>query len=214
MYADVDTLVADVISIYDSTETSSLQNLAARTARIVHYLQRTVEDVWFHRAWPFSMASDTLTMTAGEDSLPTDFGRISIEGALFDSNGISWVEIPYQDMQYLRTRGLKQQAKLFAIGSMLQVVDPTSTASFTLVYQKMAPTIAAGEDMGLGEDIGFPQSFGQVLLLGTVAKLKEEEGDTRQIWKADYQQALGKMGTLYQRASRPSQMPQTIGGMW
>lgn len=214
MYADVDTLVADVISIYDSTETSSLQNLAARTARIVHYLQRTVEDVWFHRAWPFSMASDTLTMTAGEDSLPTDFGRISIEGALFDSNGISWVEIPYQDMQYLRTRGLKQQAKLFAIGSMLQVVDPTSTASFTLVYQKMAPTIAAGEDMGLGEDIGFPQSFGQVLLLGTVAKLKEEEGDTRQIWKADYQQALGKMGTLYQRESRPSQMPQTIGGMW
>lgn len=208
MYTDVDTLVADIIAIYDSTETSTLQNVTARTARIVHYLQRTAEDVWFHRAWPFAMGSEALVMTAGEESLPDDFARISIEGGLFDANGISWVEIPYQDMQYLRGRGLKQQAKLFTIGSTLQIVDVNSSASFTFVYQTVAPTITAGEETG------FPHSFGQALLLGTVAKLKEEEGDARQIWRMDYQAALAKVGTLYQRASRPSQLPMTVGGMW
>jgi hypothetical protein len=206
MYADVASLVADVISIYDSTETATLQNAAARTARITHYLQRTAEDVWFHRAWPFAMASSSIVMVAGAKALPTDFARVSIEGGLFDANGIAWVEIAYQDMAYLRKRNLNQQSKLYTIGSTIQVVDVGSTATFTLVYQKVAPTMAT--------TTGFPQPFGQVLLLGTVAKLKEEEGDARQIWRSDYAAALQKVGTLYVKASRPQQMPQTIGGMW
>jgi hypothetical protein len=210
MYADVDALVADVMAIYDNTETSTLQNPTKRTARIVHYLQRTVEDVWFHRAWPFAMASASVVMVAGAKALPTDFGRISIEGALLDASGIAWVEISYQDMAYLRKRKLKQGSKLFAIGPTIQVVDTASTSTFTLVYQTMAPTMVAGAT----GDLGFPQPFGEVLLLGTVMKLKEEEGDARQIWRADYASALAKVGTMYVRASRPQQMPVTIGGMW
>jgi hypothetical protein len=208
MYTDVDTIVNDIKTIYDNTESASLQNTTARDARILHYLQRSVEDVWFHRAWPFAMASASITMVAGAKALPADFARVSIEGGLFDSNGISWVEISYQDMAYLRGRRLRQQGKLYTVGSTLQVVDVGSTATFTFVYQTQAPIqVAAG-------DTGLPQTFGQVLLLGAVAKLKEEEGDTRPIWRADYQQALAKMGTLYVKASRPQQMPQTVGGMW
>jgi hypothetical protein len=209
MTDDVDTMVADIIANYDNTETTTLQNPTTRTARIVSYMQRAAEELWYHRAWPFAMDLEALVMSGGEASLPTDFARVGPEGALLDPNGKPWVEIAFQDMAYLRTRGLRQADHLFCIGSKVQVVNVASTQTFTLVYQLVAPTIATGGTTG------FPIPFSHAFLLGTVMKLKEEEGDAREIWRRDYQMALARATALWTQASRPQRMPKTLPGrMW
>src|SRR3989304_4630431 len=130
MTDDVDTLVADIIANYDNTEVATHQNPTSRVARIISYMQRAMEDLWYHRAWAFAMGADALTMTAGEAALPTDFARVGPEGALLDSRGLPWVEISFQDMAYLRTRRIQQGQHLFCIGPTVQVVNVASTETF------------------------------------------------------------------------------------
>lgn len=209
MTDDVDTIVADIVANYDNTDQATYQNPTTREARIRSYMQRAVEDLWYHRSWSFAMTSANVTMVAGEGTIPTTYARIGPEGALLDSNGIPWVEVAYQDMAYLRKRRLRQQDHLFCIGSKVQVVNIASAAIFTLVFQTQAPTIAAAGGTG------FPQPFGQAILLGTVMKLKEEEGDARDIWRRDYQTVLAKVTALWAPGtSRPAKMPMAVGGMW
>jgi hypothetical protein len=156
------------------------------------------------------MSSDTLVMSGGEASLPSDFGRVSYEGYLIGPNGGSpWVEISWQDMTYLRARTLDQSKRLYAVGSVLQIPNVGNNDSFTLAYQTVAPTVADA-----GSAIGFPAVFGEALLLGTVMKLKEEEGDQRQIWRVDYQSAIARAASVWSKTSRPTRMPMTVGGMW
>ena len=209
MYIDVDALVSDVVNFWDNTIETQYQNPARREARIRHHLQRTVEDVWWHRAWPLAMTSTTLVMTAGSAARPTDFGRVGPEGALNDSNGRPWIEQAYQDLFIMRARGLNREKRYYCVADKIYVVDPTSTQSFTLIYQKQAPTITAGVETGL------PQAFGHALLLGTVAKLKEEEGDPRPNWRADYLRALAQVTAVEaQKRSRVQQVPTSVPGMW
>ena len=209
MTDDVDTMLADIAAHYDNVETSTLQNPTTRTARYVSYMQRAAEELWYHRAWPFAMAVAPITMVAGAVALPTDFARVGPEGAVLDSRGMPWVEISFQDMAYLRTRRLQQAQHLFCIGPTLQVVNVASTETFTIIYQITAPEIATGATTG------FPIPFSHALLLGTVMKLKEEEGDARDIWRRDYFSALAKATALWTQASRPQRMPKTVPGrMW
>lgn len=214
MYTTFDAIVSDVLNIYDNTEDTSLQQVTNRRNRILHYIQRTIEDLWYDpRVWSFTMASDILTMLGGECAFPDNFAQVSGEGGLYDLNGKPWVEIPYQDMEYLRGRGLEQNSRFYAIGSNLKVPDTAGAAMFTLIYQKVAPTAALGDEL-LG-DAGFPPVFGEAILLGTVSKLKEEEGDARQGWRMDYMKALSRVASVWSKnRTRVSRMPVTIGGMW
>ena len=219
MYTTFDAIVSDVLNIYDNTEDTSLQQVTNRRNRILHYIQRTIEDLWYDpRVWSFTMASDILTMIGGECAFPDNFAQVSGEGGLYDLNGKPWVEIPYQDMEYLRGRGLEQNSRFYAIGSNLKVPDTAGAAMFTLIYQKVAPTAALGVteiEVGLLGALGFPSVFGEAILLGTVSKLKEEEGDARQGWRMDYMKALSRVASVWSKnRTRVSRMPVTIGGMW
>jgi len=214
MYTTFDAIVSDVLNIYDNTEDTSVQQVTNRTNRILHYIQRTIEDLWYDpRVWSFTMASEILTMLGGECAFPDNFAQVSGEGGLYDLNGKPWVEIPYQDMEYLRGRSLEQNSRFYAIGSNLKVPDTASAAMFTLIYQKVAWTAELGDEL-LG-DAGFPPVFGEAILLGTVSKLKEEEGDARQTWRMDYMKALSRAASVWSKnRTRVSRMPVTIGGMW
>jgi len=216
MYTTFDAIVSDVLNIYDNTEDTSVQQVTNRTNRILHYIQRTIEDLWYDpRVWSFTMASDILTMAAGESAFPDDFAQVSGEGGLFDANGKPWVEIPYQDMAYLRGRSLEQNSRFYAIGATIRVPNVQSTEGFTLIYQKVAPTAVLVNDNTLLADAGFPPVFGEAILLGTVSKLKEEEGDARQTWRMDYMKALSRVASVWSKnRTRVSRMPVTIGGMW
>lgn len=216
MYTTFDAIVSDILNIYDNTEDTAMQQVTNRTNRVVHYVQRTVEDLWYDtRVWSFTMASDSLTMVAGECAFPDDFAQVSGEGVLLDSDGKPWVEIPYQDMEYIRRKGLEQTNRYYAIGATIKVPNVTSTAGFTLIYQKLAPTVALGTGSEVLGDAGIPLVFGEAILLGAVTKLKEEEGDARQIWRMDYMKAMSRAASVWSKGrTRPSRMPVTIGGMW
>lgn len=209
MYSDVDNIISDIIAYYDNTDTSAVHNLTVRQARIRHYLQRTAEDLWFWRPWPFTIKSDTVALSGGSGTLPADFALVSYEGGVYDSSGKPWTEIDLQSMLYLRNRTIEAGRHFYAIsGTDLLVPDTGSSETFTLIYQMVAPALVSGS---IG---GFPLPFGEVLLLGGVVKLKEEEGDARQNWRGDYFRALARVAGLFTRQSRARQMPVTVGGMW
>lgn len=216
MYTTFDAIVSDILNIYDNTEDTAVQQVTNRTNRILHYLQRTVEDLWYDpRVWSFTMGSDALTMSGGECAFPDDFAQVSGEGVLVDSGGKAWVEIPYQDMEYIRRKGLEQNSRYYAIGATLKVPVVTSTETYTLIYQKVAPTVALITGNELLGDAGIPPVFGEAILLGAVTKLKEEEGDARQGWRADYMKAVSRAASVWSKGrTRVSRMPVTIGGMW
>lgn len=211
MYADFSVVIDDVVAQYDNTDGSAVHNSTTRRLRILHYGQRTMEKIWFHRAWPFAMATDTIAMVTGSAALPDDFARISYEGAVFGpGSNVPWVEISWQDMQYLRKRTLDQSKHYYAIGpGLIQIPNVSSSESFTMMYQTVAPALS--DSTGIG---GLPAPFGEALLLGTVYKLKEEEGDARTMWRNDFNEALARATALWGRSSRSSRMPMTIGGMW
>ncbi len=53
------------------------------------------------------------------------------------------------------------------------------------------------------------------MLLGTVARLKEEEGDPRPLWREDFLRAMRRaMQTERESASRVQQMPMAVGRKW
>lgn len=211
MYTTASAIIDDIVSVYDNTDESGAHNLTTRRARILHYIQRTTEKLWYYRSWPFSMASATVVMVAGEGSLPTDFSRISYEGALLGPGARKpWVEIDFQSMAYMRASRVEQTSRVFAVGSKLQIPDVNNTQSFLLVYQTVAPTQV---DDGSAET-GLPLPFGEALLLGAVYKLKEEEGDPRPHWRQDFADALGRATALWVKNNRAQRMPNTIGGMW
>lgn len=219
MYTTGKQIVDEVLAYYDNTDASTMQNGESRRARILHYLQRTAEDVWFHRSWPFTVESSQRNFTTGISTVPSNFGQISSEGGLFDLNGRAWVEIAHQDMLYLRMRGVRANDHIYSIGGNAgqgtQYIYLPGTALVTsmyLVYQTRTPTIV---DDPFGEGyLPFPQPFGEVLLMGTVAKMKGEEGDARQDWKVDYAKALSRVAATYVKRTRPQMMPQSVGGMW
>lgn len=212
MYDDVADIIDDIISVYDSTDEAAVHNATTRRLRILHYLQRGAEELWYHRSWPFTMASATLNMAAGKASVPTDFARVSYEGMLIGPDGKPWTEINWQDMLYFRERTLEQSRHYFAVTDEILTPNVGSSETFTLLYQKVTPTLTDGGQSG--DPTGFPQPFGEALMLSGVVKLKSDEGDARETWRADYLKALARATALWTRASRASRMPMTVGGMW
>lgn len=215
MYDDVADIIDTLVAVYDNTDESGVHNATTRRARMLHYVQRTAEELWYHRVWPFTIGSAAIAMVAGVDTLPDDFARVSLEGGLYGpaGNKSPWVEISIQDMLYIRSRVVEQQQRLFAIDGVNVLIPNVGSAdSFVLVYQKTAPVLTDGGQSG--DPTGFPQPFGEALLLGSVMKLKQEEGDARQHWREDFQRALARCGSLYTKQSRVQRMPVTIGGMW
>ncbi len=212
MYDDVAAIIDDIVAVYDNTDETAVHNVTTRRARILHYVQRTAEELWYHRSWPFSMTSATLVMAAGKADVPTDFARISYEGLLIGPNGKPWTEVNWQDMLYFRERTLEQSKHFFAVTNEILTPNVGSADTFTLLYQKTAPVLTDGGQNG--DPTGFPQPFGEALLLGAVVKLKGDEGDVSEVRRADYRAAVARAGALWIRATRASRMPMTVGGMW
>jgi hypothetical protein len=213
VYTEVDDIVADITAIYQNTDQTTYQDVTKRTARILHYMQRTGEDLWYDRPWTFAMKSASVTMSSGSAALPTDFGRLSEEGALYDANGQPWLECTsFQDFVVRRAwGGTEKNRRRFIIAGTVQVVDSASTQTFTLVYQKQAPTM----ETGTGKVTGFPQEFGEAILMGTVVKLQLGENDPRRDWKEDYLKTVMRLRASWRSGrSRLQQMPVTIGGAW
>lgn len=208
----MDDLNTTILTFYENTDAAQLADPTVRRARVVHFMQRAVDGIWYDRAWPFTMTSTALTMVGGQAARPTTFAGVTSEGGLWDSTGTPYKEIDYQDMAVVRARGVEGGRKLFAVGSNVQVSDTGSTETLTLVYQTVSPTVSV---YGSTQAFVLPYGFWEVLLLGAVTLIKGELQDVRETWGRQYAVALAKQQRLWKGyASRPRRLPNTVGGMW
>lgn len=209
---DMDDLYDLVLEKYENADPAQLVDITDRYERIVHFAQRAVDEIWYDRAWPFSMATSALVMVGGSAARPSAFAGLTGEGGLWDSAGRPWKEIGYQDMAVIRARHTNTSEKVFSVGTTVLVPDTASTATFTLVYQSTAPELTA---QGTSQAVPLPYGFWQPILLGAVALLKSESGDQRPQWGLQYQAALARQQRLWRsQASRPLRLPITVGGQW
>lgn len=234
-YALVDDLLKDVASHYDDTDATAFVLPTSKLNRYLHYVQRTLDEIYNFKPWPWKMAYKTLQFNVSpangrEAPVPKDFANVGPNGALFDPRGEPWAEISFRDMIALHASGSGQSNHLFAVGRRqadastavgdggvknadsrgLLIPDPNRTDAFTLFYETSPPKAA------LGAVIPIPESMHNALLLGTVAKLQEGKADPRDIWRAEYVTALSKqVAALMPLTSRMRQMPLTTGRrMW
>lgn len=209
---NMDDLADRILADYENTDAAQLTNPNLRYDRITDFMQRALDAIWYDRTWPFTMTSSSITMSGGSASRPADFAGLTGDGGMWDSTGVPWREIAYQDMSVIRSRGVEQSSKLFSIGATVLIPDTSGTGTYTLVYQKTAPELSV---YGSSQAMPLPYPFWEALLLGTVVRLKQEVGDDRPQWRSDYVSALVKQQRLWrERASRPRMMPLTIGGQW
>lgn len=229
-YASIDDLINDVASYYDDTDAVSIGIPSSKQARYLHYAQRTSDEISNYKPWPWKMAYEDITFTAGEADLPADFANVGPNGALFDPIGEPWAEIDYRNMVAILAAGQQQTRHWFCIGRRQQttstgvgdggalggevraimIPNVNETRTFKIFYETSPPLLV------LGTAIPLPESFHNALLLGTVAKLQEGKADPRDIWRAEYVSALAKqVALLMPLASRVKQMPLSTGRrMW
>jgi hypothetical protein len=209
---DMDDLYTLILEKYENADPAQLVDITDRWERIVHFAQRSVDEIWYDRAWPFSMATSALAMVGGSAARPSTFAGLSSEGGMWDSSGRVWQEIGYQDMVVIRARHTNTGERLFSVGATVLVPDTASTASFTLAYQATAPELTA---QGTSQPVPLPYAFWQAIVLGAVALLKSESGDQRPQWGLQYQAALARQQRLWRsQATRPLRLPITVGGQW
>jgi hypothetical protein len=236
-YASVDTLIADVASFYDDTNATTYTLPPSKINRYRHYIQRTIDDIYAYKAWPWKMAYKAIqfnvTPANGREApVPADFANVGPNGALFDSVGEPWAEIDFRNMIAIITANRLGSRHYFCVGRRIEsssagigdggvleadargllIPDPNNTTTFMLFYETSPPLLPAD-----GTDpVPIPEAMHHALLLGTVAKLQEGKADPRDIWRAEYIAALTKqVAALMPMASRVKQMPMSSGRrMW
>ena len=217
MYSETGTLVDDISKYYDNTDLSTVQDATLRQGKIMQFVNRVRDEIWWMRPWTWTQQEDTVTMSSGIGGLPADFGTIGPQCGLYDqANGRPWTQINFQEMQTLRKRHVRVNDRLVAIGvdgaggPAALIPNTGSSEVFDLVYKARPLMLSYSDDI-----LPMPTHFGQALLLGVVARLKEEEGDPRPLWREDYMRALSRaMVTEREAGSRPAQMPMAVGRKW
>jgi hypothetical protein len=218
VYTETTTLVDDISLYYDNTDLDTVQDPTRRRNKILQFVNRARDEIWWYRPWPWTLTYTTLIMVAGQANVPPNFSEVGPRGGLYDAaQGRPWVQINYQEMVTLRERTVRVNDKLFAVGPNLDtgvqsIVIPNTGSSeeFKLVYRMLPLNLAYGDDIE-----PLPSHFGHALLLGAVARMKEEEGDPRPLWRQDFLQALSRaMMTERETSSRPGQMPMAVGRKW
>jgi len=121
LFPDYESLMKEAISYYDDTDVidSGYDPNTSHRKRVLHYINRAQEEIWYYRPWPWRMAEYDFSIGApnvGEASMPGNFSNVGPNGLLLDNQGRPWAEISYQDMVVLRKRSTRTQDQLFCIG--------------------------------------------------------------------------------------------------
>lgn len=239
-YATVNDLINDCASFYNDTNALDYVLPESTKRRILHYLQRTVDEVWYYRPWNFKLFSCALSAGSGEAALPYNFATVGPKGGLFENSTKQlWSEVDYQEWMTLRNSpGSAKQEKVFCIGNnsdgqtsnigdgapvttqrRLLFPDPLEARAFTLYYEATPPR--AGWDAGLSaidynQPLPLTEGFHNVLLLGTIAKLQEGKGDPRPQYRAEFIASLATAAAQHlPLTSKLQQLPRALpGGRW
>jgi hypothetical protein len=120
-FASYTDLMKEAVSYYDDTDVidTGWDLSTPHVKRIMHYINRAQEEIWYYRPWPWRMGNFDFTINApnvGDAYLPGNFSNVGPNGLLLDEQGRPWAEISYQDMVVLRQRNQRTQDHLFCIG--------------------------------------------------------------------------------------------------
>lgn len=243
-YATVMDLIKDVASFYNDTDALNYVLPESTKRRILHYIQRTSDEIWYYRPWNFKMLTESVVPSSGEYALPYNFATIGPKGLLVeDSTHNVWYEIDYQEWTVLRSRpAAYSNERKFAIGSSALIPNTqdlgegtpleagagkrvilfpsvTESRSFTLYFEGAAPK--AGWDQNLNQvdytkALPLSEGFHNALLLGTIAKLQESKGDPRPQYRSEYIAALATATAQHlPLTSRMQQLPRALPyGRW
>jgi hypothetical protein len=133
LFATYQDLLDAAVSYYDDTDVvdSGWNLTSGHKNRVLHYINRAQEEIWYYRPWPWRMASYDFAIGApnvGKARLPSNFSNVGPNGLFLDVNGEPWAEISYQDMVVLRKRRERTQDHLFCIGTDAKQWDDDPSA--------------------------------------------------------------------------------------
>ncbi len=174
-------LLTDVLSYTDNVSATDADN-AKRRARVLSYLQQTVEFVWNYRPWRFLYKRGTFTISSdGTGILPSDFGQFGWKGRLYTSTGERMdEEVDAADLVGRFLRGERNTTDY----SLLDYDSSTSkpkiqtlqvSGTLTALYCRHVPTVADSSAV-----LPIPLDYhNTVLLPGTIVKARKSKGDVR-----------------------------------
>lgn len=121
-YATVGDLINDVAAYYNDTDAINYNLSAATKRRLLFYVQRTVDEIWYFRPWAFKMnylSVQGSDIQNGAYALPFNFATVGSKGGLFEQvNHTLWTEVDFQEWMVLRQRGNTQQMRWYTIGNL------------------------------------------------------------------------------------------------
>lgn len=124
-YATVGDLINDVAAYYNDTDAINYNLSAATKRRLLFYVQRTVDEIWYFRPWAFKMNYVVLdTWMNGMAALPFNFATVGPKGGLFEQqNHALWTEVDFQEWMALRQRNVTQGHRVYTIGNISYAGD-------------------------------------------------------------------------------------------
>jgi hypothetical protein len=241
-YSTVDALIKDVASFYNDTDALTYILPESTRRRILHYVQRSVDEIWYYRPWSFKMLSFNFQASGGGATLPYNYATVGPKGALYeDGKTVPWREVDYQEWINFRQNGQYAAHRVFCIGVdsnaeadlpgegypstqlaagisrvSLLFPDPTEARIFTLHYESTPPRVAfdnTANGLDYNQPLPLIDGFHNAILLGTIAKLQESKGDPRPQYRSEYVAAIATAAAQHlPLTSRMQQLPRALPG--
>jgi hypothetical protein len=219
-YSTVNAFISDVASFYNDTDALTYILPESTKRRILHYTQRTVDEIWYYRPWSFKMLSFAVDpVGVGIAPLPYNFATVGPKGSLYEvDKNVPWREVDYQELIHLRQNGQYKTHRAFCIGIesnaeatsagegypatqlpagsgkvAILFPDVTEVRLFTLHYESSPPRVGydnATDLLNYGQPLPLLDGFHNAILLGTIAKLQEGKGDPRPQYRSEYVAAI------------------------
>lgn len=219
---DAKTLLDTALSYTDNVNPSD-GDYAARRLRLLQVSQEVCEEVWNYREWPFSYKRDTMSVTgsAVEAAMPTDFMELGRYGGVFDSTTkLPYDEIPYQELQMLRdgsnTTWPEQVFSIFGttagVSSQLkamQVLPVANARTLRIIYRFVFPTLT---DVASDPELTYiPSQYHNTVILAGVAWRSRKAKNEAKDWESAYRRGLAQMvARELDGKTRVSRMPRAV----
>lgn len=151
----------DAVLLRTENQTSTDAANSPRRTRILEWSQQAVDELWNLRPWAWTMATTTVTVSSGADTaaLPTNFQEFGPEGGAWqttnNSNPRRLEEVNPQVVEELQngSQSLSQHSVFAVFGTddteatqLFQVGKCSGAITFSLLYKKLAPTLADADD--------------------------------------------------------------------
>lgn len=119
-YSTVSDMISDVASFYNDTNALDYVLPEGTKRRILHYIQRSVDEIWYYRPWTFKMMQFGVNPGGiGVASLPFNFATVGPKGMVFEEarpqNG-PWREVDYQEWALMRSNSQYWKHQTYCIG--------------------------------------------------------------------------------------------------